>query len=537
MPDEQHFINVDLAKVWGTPDRKGLVRTLLWGDAVKVRAITDHHVEVEITKFEKAEDGSMVPVQASGFIVPKQSSGLDPAEVVRPDNEVLKVHFVDVQQGDGALIETPQGKTLLVDGGDNAMFARYLAGRFPGTRLDQPKAIDCILVTHGDADHFVGLAEIRESEDYVGRGPEQFWKWKRLFIHPRRVYHNGLVKRAEKKPDGTNRKEVEMLGPTDTQDGRTFLVGLEEDLRGVSKDEMNGPFKKWTEALEEYSARVLAVGGADLEIRRLEKGTLGAFDFLDPEIRVEILGPITRQVGGKPALPFLGNPPDDIGVGHAATNPENKKFSGKSASHTINGHSVILRLVYGNVRILLAGDLNEEAELELLSEHRAGNLDLTAEVFKVPHHGSADFAGDFLKAVSPVISVVSSGDESARKEYIHPRATLMSALGACSRQGSSPVVFVTELVAFFSWQNWVEPEAHLPDGDSVKIKDGKAVINAKAKQPFYAFRRDAFGLVRVRTNGQRLLVTTDSGNVRLKEAYVYEVDAHGGTTPARMREA
>ena len=47
----------------------------------------------------------------------------------------------------------------------------------------------------------------------------------------------------------------------------------------------------------------------------------------------------------------------------------------------------------------------------------------------MPHHGSADFSGAFLQAVSPVVSVVSSGDDTARKEFIHPRATLVGALG------------------------------------------------------------------------------------------------------------
>ena len=51
----------------------------------------------------------------------------------RNKNVVLKVNFVDVQQGDGAVIETPDGKVMLIDGGDNQLFARYLAGRFRGT--------------------------------------------------------------------------------------------------------------------------------------------------------------------------------------------------------------------------------------------------------------------------------------------------------------------------------------------------------------------------------------------------------------------
>jgi hypothetical protein len=51
-----------------------------------------------------------------------------------------------------------------------------------------------------------------------------------------------------------------------------------------------------------------------------------------------------------------------------------------------------------------------------------------------------------VQAVSPVVSVVSSGDENARKDYIHPRATLVGALGKWSRV-PEPLVFVTELVA------------------------------------------------------------------------------------------
>ncbi len=46
----------------------------------------------------------------------------------------------------------------------------------------------------GDADHFSGLTEIFKSEKNAE--PR-----KRLFIAPKRVYHNGLVKRPEKGED------------------------------------------------------------------------------------------------------------------------------------------------------------------------------------------------------------------------------------------------------------------------------------------------------------------------------------------------
>ena len=80
------------------------------------------------------------------------------------------------------------------------MFARYLAGRFRDTSKTNPKKIDCILVTHGDADHFEGLPEILESEtNKLSR--------KRLFITPERYYHNGIVKR----PSTKNNKDVDDL--------------------------------------------------------------------------------------------------------------------------------------------------------------------------------------------------------------------------------------------------------------------------------------------------------------------------------------
>ena len=97
----------------------------------------------------------------------------------RSEAGVLRIDFVDVQQGDGSVIETPGGKVVLVDGGDNQLFARYLASRFRRTSASKPKEIDCILVTHGDADHFLGLVEIHDSETDPGLGAP-----KRLFIRP-----------------------------------------------------------------------------------------------------------------------------------------------------------------------------------------------------------------------------------------------------------------------------------------------------------------------------------------------------------------
>lgn len=500
-------INVDLADVWADQGRKKLIRTLAWGDEVAVIKQTASLIEVETISYTEEADGSILPVKGTGYIVPKKGSKIKTADVVRPrnKNDVLKVNCVDVQQGDGAVIESPDGKVILVDGGDNQMFARYLAGRFRGTTAANPKEIDCILVTHGDADHYKGLPEIYKSETNKE-------KRKRLFIQPKRYYHNGIVKR----PSKINNKsvpDVELLGATKKVDGKTYLTGLVDDLLKVPDAEMNAPFLEWKKALAAYNKR------SKIAFKRLQFGDDAAFKFFNTDdLRIEVLGPLVKEVGGKPALRFLGDPPKGPRTGDASLGLAEEEFKGHSASHTINGHSVVFRLVYGGFSYLFTGDLNDEASRFLTREHNAGRLNLRSEVFKVPHHGSADFSGAMFQAVSPVVSIVSSGDESAQKEYIHPRATLMGALGKHSRV-PEPLIFVTELVAFFNVEGWS------------KLVDAK---KAAKRKDFFGFSRTAYGMVKTRTNGKRLFVYTDSGNLKMKETYAYQLDDTGFPQPSAV---
>ncbi|CAA9228363.1 MAG: hypothetical protein AVDCRST_MAG42-973 [uncultured Chthoniobacterales bacterium] len=503
-------INVDLADVWKTPARKDFLRTLAWGDEVVVVGQTAKHVEVEFVFYRQQKDGSVVSAKTTGYICPSASSKIKPADVVTPfaNNTVLKVHFVDVQQGDGTLIEAPDGKTILVDGGDNQLFARYLAARYRATSDKNTKHIDCVLVTHGDADHFAGLVEIYKSEQNKAQ-------LKRLFMQPARVYHNGLVKRPKKK-NGKTVSETDLLGPTAKSGKKLLLTGLVDDLLAVPDAEMNEPFREWKEALQHYHQR------SRIEFRRLAFGDKTAFDFFNTkDWRIELLGPITEKVAGKAALRFLGEPPRGPRVGQESLSTEEANFGGASASHTINGHSIVFRLVYGNCSFLFSGDLNDEASRFLLRQHLAKKINLEADVFKVPHHGSADFSGGFFNAVSPVVSVVSSGDESSRKEYMHPRSTLMGALGKSSRV-AEPLIFVTELVAFFQMEGWS------------RVTDVK---KSKTRGTFFGFSRAAFGIVKTRTDGKRLFVYTDSGNVKMKEAYAYDLHSGKAPTPAPVRRA
>ncbi|MCX2934722.1 hypothetical protein ORI20_31105 [Mycobacterium sp. CVI_P3] len=80
------------------------------------------------------------------------------------ESGLLRLAMVDVQQGDGLILQTPDDKVVFIDGGDNKLFARFVAAAFPGSSDGEPAVVDAMVITHGDADHFAGLSELRTSE-------------------------------------------------------------------------------------------------------------------------------------------------------------------------------------------------------------------------------------------------------------------------------------------------------------------------------------------------------------------------------------
>lgn len=75
-----------------------------------------------------------------------------------------------------------------------------------------------------------------------------------------------------------------------------------------------------------------------------------------------------------------------------------------------NNDSLVVRLHYGERTILLPGDAEKQVKYTMLAENDAGFLH--ADVLKVGHHGSKNSSmPEFLAAVHPQISVISSGEE------------------------------------------------------------------------------------------------------------------------------
>ncbi|MFW5737107.1 MAG: ComEC/Rec2 family competence protein, partial [Halanaerobium sp.] len=101
----------------------------------------------------------------------------------------LKIHFIDVGQGDSILIETAAGENILVDGGDRA--DKIAAGIIDYLQKQKIKKLDYLISTHPHADHIGGLADILdhfEVETVLDSGK----------IHSSKTYENYLTKIDQK---------------------------------------------------------------------------------------------------------------------------------------------------------------------------------------------------------------------------------------------------------------------------------------------------------------------------------------------------
>ena len=71
-------------------------------------------------------------------------------------SQFLQVHFLDVGQGDSALIETPSGAQVLIDGGADGRVLSKLSHEMSFFDRD----IDIVVGTHPDKDHIGGLIDV-----------------------------------------------------------------------------------------------------------------------------------------------------------------------------------------------------------------------------------------------------------------------------------------------------------------------------------------------------------------------------------------
>ena len=76
---------------------------------------------------------------------------------------------------------------------------------------------------------------------------------------------------------------------------------------------------------------------------------------------------------------------------------------------SLNNDSLVLKLQFKNVSLLLAGDIEREAEYRMLRVDDP----LMADILKIPHHGSASSSTPwFLEKVGPAYAILSVGERN-----------------------------------------------------------------------------------------------------------------------------
>lgn len=242
-----------------------------------------------------------------------------------PDGK-LRVDFLDVGQGDSALITMPTGETLLVDGGGRASFNKlYVQRENEEPEFFEPDVqnigetvvsnflwekgydrVDYLMPSHADTDHIQGLTDVARNFSISGV----------------------IIARM----------------PLDNPD----FAALNEVI-----------YKK------------------KIPITLVSRGDVINFG----EVKIEILSP---------------------------------EKSERSETNWNNNQSIVLRITFGETTFLLTGDIEKEAEKELLQNPEI----LKSDVVKVAHHGSkSSSTQEFINSTKAKIAIIPVGKHS---QFGHP---------------------------------------------------------------------------------------------------------------------
>ncbi len=450
---------------------------LLWGDRLET--------------FESASGRTRVRTRGRSLTGWVASSALGP-------DRLLEVYIIDVGQGDGILIVTPDGRHVMVDGGYNRdkqptgkNAADFVDWKFFDDYGVNTIALDAMIASHCDADHYGGLwdllntaatAELDCSAVTVGA-----------------FYHAGIG--WFEKPGGGR-----WLGPK--ADGlRSQLVG---DRAAVGAALAAGANPRLQGEWRQFLTAVHATG---CPIERLSHLTdwLPGFAPAPGQAAIRVLGPVELVgAGGAPALRSYG-----------------------ADSQDTNGNSALLRLDYGRARILLTGDLNQNSQQALLEDYLGERQELAADVAKGCHHGSDDCSYEFLSVVGAASTVISSGDNES---HSHPRPTIVAASGHVGHtkidadKMATPLVYATEIARSvrLGRPTKVRGIRALPDGTSETVEfepsrveidfeeqragDLNPTKSTKLLSRMQVVPGILYGLVNIRTDGNKILCATRNEN-------------------------
>ncbi len=449
---------------------------LLWGDRVRVLD----------------SSGSRFRVRARGKTGFVKKNRLQ-------TKSLLELYFIDVGQGDGVLVRTPDDRHILIDGGwprrsqptgKNA--ADFVDWKFVKDYERKTVHLDAMICSHNDQDHYGGLwdlLDVKQKDELDAEG-----------VTVENFYHAGL---SWWKSGGKR-----VLGPSiETSKGKMWTrllddrASLEKGLKtSGSHPKLQGEWASFLRSVRDAKSS----GGAPTPVERLSSatGVLPGFDSSD--LRIHVLAPVEFDVDGKSVI---------------------RKFPDGNSKNT-NGNSVLLRLDYKKSRILLTGDLNLHSQTSLLADYGRNTDVFFSDVAKACHHGSGDVSISFLERIEPACTIISSGDSEG---HDHPRPEIIAASGLTGKRETrgdklvTPLVYSTELARSVALGRVTKIEELRASGtvqetyeedELKKLKAYFKVVDAGARAPKsgsarVAHRRLAasttYGLINIRTDGSTIV--------------------------------
>ncbi len=192
---------------------------------------------------------------------------------------LLEVNFIDVGQGDGCFIVTPDDRFIVIDAGQHDNLFWYLRWRF--NLRDNPHRvihIDHAVITHPDVDHYGGFAALFASPQFtIGT-----------------LHHNGIVERT-----GDDR-----FGPEVVIDGRRYLANLVESksaLKKLLRDDLVVGRMPYPTLLRS------ALGSGRVDDVRMLSARDGFLDLPSGDLSIQVLGPVPETLNRKRLLRRLGS--------------------------------------------------------------------------------------------------------------------------------------------------------------------------------------------------------------------------------------
>lgn len=407
---------------------------------------------------------------------------------------LLEIYIIDVRQGDCVLIRTPDDKWHLIDAGiENKAqqfpkkgASNFLRWKFQNDLGQKGVSLENVVLTHPDYDHFGGLINVFSGDPGDGRT---------FPVTVNRFYHSGVGKFKEEPRTGKTVKGKSTAFPRGNHgilEKGDFIIELLD-----RRDSFDNPPRALEKEYERFGKLVSTV---PKNVQRISSADrfLAGYGEGENETVIRVLGPVLETTeAGETGLREYEN-----------------------ESKTVNGNSVVLRLDYGQARILLTGDLNARSERLLLSY--TDEAEFAADVMKASHHGSDDVDDDFLLAVKARAAIISSGDNES---FCHPRPRVMGALGRFGRNSLSdkgemysPLVYSTEVARSVKMEPASRAEVRgcgEPEKTFKKIELADGRVTTKSWENKYHPLTDVniaadivYGLVNIRTDGRHILCAT-----------------------------